>query len=123
MKIFGDGPTSHRKQTFTKSRKILAKKLKNPRLLRIKLHTFRYWKATMLYHQTKDILYVKEFLGHKKIENTLLYIQLARVIFKEINDEFTVRVAKTPEEIKELLEVGFEYVVQKDRLMFFKKSK
>lgn len=56
----------------------------------------------MLYHQTKDILHVKEFLGHWKIEKTLLYIQLARVIFKEINDEFTVRVAKTPGEIKQL---------------------
>jgi len=77
----------------------------------------------MLYHQTKDILYVKNFLGHKKIENTLLYIQLAEVIFKETTDEFTVRVAKTPEEVKELLEVGFEYVVEKDGLMFFRKRK
>lgn len=101
-KIFGDGPTCHMKTTFYRSRKRLAEKLKNPRLLRIKFHTFRHWKATMLYHQTKDILHVKEFLGHWKIEKTLLYIQLARVIFKEINDEFTVRVAKTPGEIKQL---------------------
>jgi len=122
-RIFGDGPTWHRKVTFYKSRKILAKKLKNPRLLRISFHTFRHWKATMLYHQTKDILYVKEFLGHKKIENTLLYVQLAESIFKEINDEFTVKVAKTPKEIKQLLEVGFEYVCEKDGLMFFRKRK
>ncbi len=59
----------------------------------------------------------------QKIENTLLYIQLAEVIFKEITDEFTVRVAKTPEEIKGLLEVGFEYVVEKDGLMFFRRRK
>jgi len=77
----------------------------------------------MLYHQTKDVLNVKGFLGHKKIENTLLYIQLARAIFKEINDEFTVRIAKKPEEIKQLLEIGFEYVVEKDGLLFFKKRK
>lgn len=77
----------------------------------------------MLYHQTKDIIYVKNFLGHKKIENTLLYIHLAEVIFKETTDEFTVRVAEKPEEIKELLEVGFEYVCEKDSLMYFRKRK
>ena len=77
----------------------------------------------MLYHQTKDILYVKEFLGHTDIKNTLLYIQLEQALFKETSDEFTVRVAKTPEEIKTLLEVGFEYVCEKDGLLFFRKRK
>lgn len=83
----------------------------------------RHWKATMLYHQTKDILYVKEFLGHRKIDSTLLYIQIERVLFKETSDEFTVKVANEPEEIKALLEVGFEYVCEKDGLMFFRKRK
>jgi len=55
--------------------------------------------------------------------NTLLYIQLAEVIFKETIDKFTVRVAKAPEEVKALLEVGFEYVCEKERLMFFRKRK
>lgn len=77
----------------------------------------------MLYHQTKDILYVKEFLGHKKIEDTLLYVQIAEVIFKETTDEFTVKVASKPEEISQLLEVGFEYICEKDGLMFFRKRK
>jgi NAD/NADP transhydrogenase alpha subunit len=50
-------------------------------------------------------------------------VQLAEVIFKEVNDEFTVKVARTPDEVKGLLEVGFEYVVEKDGLMFFRKRK
>ncbi len=100
-----------------------ARKLQNPRLIRINFHTLRHWKATVLYHQTKDILYVKEFLGHKKIEDTLLYVQLAETIFKETTDEFTARVATKPEEIKALLEVGFEYVCEKNGLMFFRKRK
>ena len=79
----------------------MSQKLQNHRIMQIHFHTLRHWKATMLYHQTKDILYVKNFLGHKKIENTLLYIQLAEVIFKETTDEFTVRVAEKPEEKKE----------------------
>jgi hypothetical protein len=32
-------------------------------------------------------------------------------------------VAEKPEEIKALLEVGFEYVCEKDELMFFRKRK
>jgi len=34
-----------------------------------------------------------------------------------------VKIAKTPDEIKELLEVGFEYVCEKDGLMFFRKRR
>ena len=63
------------------------------------------------------------FLGHKRIEDTLLYIQIAKAIFKETTDEFTVRVSSKPEEIKQFLEVGFEYIYEKDGLMFFRKRK
>jgi len=66
---------------------------------------------------------VKQLLGHKKIETTLLYIQLAEAIFKNTSEEFTVRVAKTMEEITELLEVGFEHVCEKDGLIYFRKRK
>ncbi|UCC59198.1 MAG: tyrosine-type recombinase/integrase [Candidatus Bathyarchaeum sp.] len=103
--------------------KRLANRFQNPRLTHIGFHTLRHWKATMLYHQTKDILYVKQILGHKKIETTLLYIQLAETIFKNTNEEFTVRVAKTTKEITELLEVGFQYVCKKDGLVYFRKRK
>jgi integrase len=76
-RIFGANPTEFRKSSFYQTRKVLSRKLQNPRLARISFHTLRHWKATVLYHQTKDILYVKQFLGHRKIETTLLYIQLA----------------------------------------------
>jgi len=123
QRVFGDSPVWH-KGTFSKLRKRIARKLQNPRMiLKIHFHTLRHWKATMLYHQTKDILYVKQFLGHKRIEDTLLYIQIAEAIFKETTDEFTVRVTSKLEEIKQFLEVGFEYVCKKDGLMFFRKRK
>lgn len=121
QKVFGD--TSYKKSSFFDSRKRLARKLQNPRLQRISFHTLRHWKATMLYHETKDILYVKEFLGHRKVETTLLYVQLAEVIFKETSDEFTVRVASKPEDIQALLEIGFEYICEKDGLLYFRKRK
>ena len=77
----------------------------------------------MLYHQTKDILYVKEFLGHKKIEDALLYVQLAETIFKETTDEFTVRVARSLDDACDLLEVGFDYVTDIDDVKLFRKRK
>ncbi|MEM2688840.1 MAG: site-specific integrase [Candidatus Bathyarchaeia archaeon] len=111
------------KRCFTLARKKTALKLANPRLLQISFHTFRHWKATMEYHKTKDPLHVKELLGHKKLDTTLMYIQIEKAIFQDSNDEFTVKIAKTPDEIKELLEVGFEYVCEKDGLMFFRKRR
>jgi len=77
----------------------------------------------MLYHQTKDILYVMNFLGHKSIKNTLIYIQLEEVIFKEENGEYICKVAKNLDEAKELIELGFEYVTEMDGVKLFRKRK
>jgi site-specific recombinase XerD len=109
---------------FREVRKRLAYRLHNPRLKEIHFHTLRHWKATQLYHQTKDILYVKEFLGHKRLDSTLLYINIEKAIFHQGNaDNFHVKIAETPKEIKELLEVGFEYVCEKGNKVFFRKRK
>ncbi len=121
--FLGDSVASSKRSTFLEARKVIARKLQNPRLIRITFHTLRHWKATVLYHQTKDILYVKEFLGHKKIEDTLLYVQLAETIFEETTDEFTVKVAKSLDEACSLLEVGFEYVTDVDNVKLFRKRK
>jgi integrase len=121
--IFGTDSKITRGSVFYRLRKKIAYKLANPRILEIGFHTFRHWKATMLYHQTKDIVFVKEFLGHKSLDTTLLYIQLEQALFKEETSEFHVKTTSDPEEIKTLLEVGFEYICSKDGLMFFRKRK
>lgn len=78
----------------------------------------------MLHHQTKDPYYVKDFLGHKSLKNTEIYITVERTLLGETgNDEFTVRVSEDPEEIKALLEAGVQYVCQKDNLIFLRKRK
>ena len=105
--------------TFMKLRKRLTHKLDNPRLLAITFHTFRHWKATMEYHRTKDILYVKQLLGHKNINNTLRYTQL--ISFE--NDEYHVRVAKTLKEACELAEAGFDYFTTIEDVQIFRKRK
>jgi len=88
----------------------MARKLSNPRLLAISFTTFRHWKGTMEYHKTKDILHVKSLLGHKNIQNTMIYINLEKAAFTSKNDEFHVCVAGNIEEACKLVQVGFEYV-------------
>jgi len=74
----------------------------------------------MLYHKTKDILLVKQKLGHKNINSTLIYTQL--VSFDE--DDSTSKTAKTIKEAGELVEAGFEYVyTTPQNIMLFRKRK
>ncbi|MBS7649143.1 site-specific integrase [Candidatus Bathyarchaeota archaeon] len=100
-----------------------ARKLQNPRINQIHFHTFRHWKATMLYHQTRDILYVMKFLSHKNIKNTLIYIQLEEAIFRGQEDDFICKAAQTVDEAKTLIEVGFEYVCDFNGIKLFRKRK
>lgn len=121
--VFGTNNRRTRQSVYYVQRRKLAHRLSNPRLRRIGFHTFRHWKATMLYHETKDILLVNEFLGHKHLDTTMIYIQLQKALFRRDSDDFTVKATRDPEEIQGLLEVGFEYVCRKDDLMFFRKRR
>ena len=80
----------------------------------------RHYKGTMEYHKTKDILHVKQVLGHKNIKNTMVYTHL--INFRA--EEYTTKVANNSDEACKLLEAGFEYVLTTpDGLMIFKKRK
>lgn len=74
----------------------------------------------MEYAKTKDILHVMNILGHKRIQNTLIYTQL--ITFE--NDEYVSKVARNAEEACEFIEAGLEYVcTTPEKLMIFKKRK
>jgi hypothetical protein len=63
-------------------------------------------------------------LGHKSIQNTEVYIHIEKQLYQTgTDDEFTVKVATTPQEITALLEVGFEYIMTKESLAYFRKHK
>jgi integrase len=104
---------------FRQQRKKIAEKLKNPRIQRISFHTFRHWKGTTLYHKTKDLRFVQDFLRHSSIESTVIYTHL--VDFK--TDEFHVKVAKNLDEVCELGKQGFEYFTIVDSCQVFRKRK
>ncbi|UCE96817.1 MAG: site-specific integrase [Candidatus Bathyarchaeota archaeon] len=117
-KVFAKSLKSQRR-LFNKQRKKISGKLQNPRLAKISFHTLRHWKATTEYPKTKDILHVMRLLGHKNINNTLIYTQLIDLR----DDEFVSKVAKTVAEACELVEAGFEYVTDIDGLKIFRKRK
>jgi integrase len=117
--VFGKANYGFMENQFTTTRKRLATRLQNPRLMQIHFHTLRHWKATMEYHKTRDILHVMNLLGHRNIESTLVYTQL--ISFE--SDEYHSAVANTVDEARKLLEEGFDYVCQKDDIMLFRKRK
>jgi len=69
--------------------------------------------------KTKDILHVKEKLGHKSITSTLTYTHL--VNFE--SDEYHTATSKSLERDEELLKAGFEYVTERDGIKIYRKRK
>jgi integrase len=107
------------RKAYCRTRRHLAKKLHEPDLMKIRLYDFRHYYATMLYQKTKDILYVKEQMGHKRIENTLIYTHLIRFS----DEEYVTAVSKTVDEARKLVEAGFEYVTEVEGVRLFRKRK
>lgn len=99
----------HIRRSFQRSKIRLAEKLQNQRIKKIMLKTLRTWKATMEYHQTRDPYYVMDFLGHTSLQHTRLYVQLDKALFKDQKNDMICKIAKTEEEAKELIELGFTF--------------
>ena len=114
-RVFGTSMNTMQ-SNFRQQRNRLAVKLKNPRLKQITFHTFRHFFATMLYAKTLNILKVQQALGHKNINNTLIYTQL--IDFK--SEEYDVQVAETVGEAKKLGEAGFELYDTIDRCHLYR---
>jgi integrase len=107
-------------EAWRDARNHLAAKLNEPQLKRIPMRNLRHRFATMKYDQTKDILLVKQLLGHKKLETTMFYTQL---IAYNGDEEYTCKAATNVKEATELIEHGFQYVTEIDGLKLFKKRK
>jgi len=60
-----------------------------------------------------------ELLGHRDIKTTLIYTQL--ISFEK--DDYHVKSSKSLKEDKELLEAGFEYVIDRDGVKIYRKRK
>jgi integrase len=94
------------RSAFKKIRKRVAQVQQNSRILSISFVSFRHWGGTMLaWLSNGNVLFVKQKLGHKKVDNTMKYI--ARINWK-LNEEFEVATATTDEEIKNLGAAGYQ---------------
>jgi len=105
---------------YRRMRNYLAEKLGNPTLKTISLYDFRHYFATKLYAKTRDILYVRQQMGHKKIETTLRYVQLQNI---NEDQEWTCKTATNLKEETDLIEHGFEYIHEKDGISLYRKRK
>jgi len=101
-------PLDHHRRNFTKQRKKIAHKLKNPRLLNISFKTLRHFRGTMEAWRTKDPFHVQDFLRHRSIKNTMRYIHLAQILFKN-EQEYLTKVAHNVNEACALIEDGLKY--------------
>jgi len=107
------------RKAWIRARKKAYNKTNNPEYLTVRLYDLRHFFASMLYYKTKDIVYVKQQLGHRRLENTMKYVQLV----KWGDEEFTCKVAKTLEEAMALVEQGFEYITDMESVKIFRKRK
>ena len=73
----------------------------------------------MEYHKTKDILHVMQILGHRSINNTLVYTHL--VDFKD--DDYTAKIAHSEQEVCQLIEAGFDFVCDYEGNKVFRKAR
>jgi integrase len=104
---------------YREMRNRLAERLHDPTLKTVRLYDFRHYFATTLYDKTKDILLVKQQMGHKRIETTMIYTQLLN--YNE--EEYTCRTATTIKEATDLLEHGFTYIQDIDGIKLYRKRK
>jgi len=99
-------PRATLRDSFHISRKRLAQRLNNPRLLQIHFHTLRHWKATNEYAKNNSIKEVQQILGHKNLANTDRYTHLLNLE----TDEWIVRRPRTTKDEDDLIAVGFQFV-------------
>ncbi|MEM3549759.1 MAG: tyrosine-type recombinase/integrase [Candidatus Bathyarchaeia archaeon] len=118
-RLFGKWNSDDYGKYFRATRNRLAIKLNDLTLKTITLYSLRHHFATKLYNQTRNLLLVKELLGHRKIETTLIYTQL----INNTNDEYLSAIARTVEEARRLIEEGFEYVTEMDGVKIFRRRK
>jgi integrase len=106
-------------EKWRKVRNKVSEKLKDATLKTIRVYDLRHWKASMEYHRTKDLLYVKSLLGHRDLRATLRYTHL----LDSKDGEYVSAIARNVEEARRLIEEGFEYVCEIDGVKLFRKRK
>ena len=108
--VFNPNPRFY-KDAIATVRKRLALTMQNDRFRQIHLHSFRHWKATAEYAKTLSLLHVAELLGHRNVNNTRIYIDLAKFESREYETAY----AKTLQQEDDFLKAGFDFIRYNDK--------
>lgn len=105
---------------FWTTRRRVAARLQNPRILRISFRSFRHWGGTMVaYHANGNMLVVKKALRHKQIASSMKYV--SDINFEE--DDFETATATTVDEAKKLAEAGFQKFDEYNGIHIYRRPK
>jgi integrase/recombinase XerD len=120
--IFGNTNLVSHRWNYDRQKTALAKKLQNPRLKQVHFHTFRHYYATRLFNETKSLPLVKEKLGHRNINSTMVYTHI--VEFDEESQNYHHAIAKDEKEAGELIDNGWTYIcTTPQNIMMFRKRR
>ena len=75
----------------------------------------------MTYKRYGDFGKVMLLLGHKSLRYVLLYAQLSEAY--DFDKGYICKEANNLQEAKQLIEAGFEYIMEKDGVTLFRKLK
>ncbi|MFZ7138223.1 MAG: tyrosine-type recombinase/integrase [archaeon] len=122
--VFPKRSFNARRVAFRYRMKNLARLHDNPRFLEIHYHTFRHCKALREYHKTRDILHVKAVLGHRKIETTMIYVDLYKQIYgNDHRGEFITKIASNKKDRIILMNEGWTLVEKDAEDWYFRRPK
>jgi hypothetical protein len=113
-------PDPHMANIWRRVRDRLADNLKQPELKNIPMKNLRNYSGAKLYYSLQDPIAVMRHLRHKKLETTMHYIRGTTLGGEE---EYTCKTASNIKEATTLIESGFQYVTDIDRIKVFKKRK
>jgi len=105
---------------FRRFRNKLSEKLKDPSIKGIRLYDLRHYYVTKLLRKIQNAEFVRQIVGHKRLNTTQRYMHL----LANTNGEWIVEGTKGTERAKQLLEADFIYqLTTQDGTMIFKKAK
>ena len=75
-------------------------------------------------HKGYDLFDIADFLGHRNIKNTVIYVHLEKTAYPNGGDDYAAKVATTQAEKLALIEAGFTFVSSDpDGTQYFRKQK
>jgi hypothetical protein len=87
------------------------------------MHTLRHLRATLWFCSGVDLVTLQHRLGHRKLEDTGVYIHLSEVYAPQKETGYFTRMTATMREGEQLVQEGFEFVGKDESGCLWRKKK